>query len=369
MYYFVRRVPKALLGYYSVDRIALSLRTKSIAVAQSRAAKLSQQLDDEWSSLSWNACESPLSRFRKVSGAGITAAQGPTVSEAKALYLKQVGTGRSQTFFNSVERAANCLIEGCGDKPIDAISRSDVNNIRDSLIERGLTAASVKRNLSTLRALVWFACREVGLNPNPSFASVYLPKIESNRPERMPIPLATIRTIQEECRELDDEARWLIALLSDTGMRLSEALGLQASDIITQNGIPSVSIQESHWRPLKTKSSTRTIPLVGAALWASERLLESSDNGFLFPKYCDGQNTKSNSASAALNKWLKPRVPDGCVIHSFRHSFRDRLRAVECPAEIIDRLGGWATEGVGHQYGQGHSLIVMHGWIKKLGQI
>ena len=34
--------------------------------------------------------------------------------------------------------------------------------------------------------------------------------------------------------------------------------------------------------------------------------------------------SNANSASAALNKWLKPYVPENCVIHSFRHSFRDR---------------------------------------------
>ena len=54
------------------------------------------------------------------------------------------------------------------------------------------------------------------------------------------------------------------------------------------------------------------------------------------------------------------------VIHSFRHSLRDRLRAIECPADIIDAIGGWTTEGIGHQYGQGHSLTVMHGWMKRL---
>ena len=71
-------------------------------------------------------------------------------------------------------------------------------------------------------------------------------------------------------------------------------------------------------------------------------------------------------ASAALNKCLKPRVPDGCVIHSFRHSLRDRLRAIECPADIINAIGGWVTEGVGHQYGKGHRLTVMHGWMERL---
>jgi integrase len=263
-----------------------------------------------------------------------------------------------------VERAVSCLIECSGDKAIDAITRADVNDFRDSLIARGLASASVKRNLSTLRALVWFASRELGLQPNPSFASVHLPKLDSDRPERIPIPLATIRNIQNECQKIDDEARWLIALISDTGMRLSEALGLQTSDVVTQNGVTFVSIKESPWRPLKTKSSTRKIPLVGAAMWASERLLESSDNGFLFPKYCDGKITKSNSASAALNKWLKPRAPEGCVIHSFRHSFRDRLRAVECPNEIIDQLGGWSKSTVGLRYGEGHNLETLAKWME-----
>ena len=35
--------------------------------------------------------------------------------------------------------------------------------------------------------------------------------------------------------------------------------------------------------------------------------------------------------------------------HSFRHSMRDRLRAVECPSDIIDQIGGWLTSGVWEQ--------------------
>ena len=77
-------------------------------------------------------------------------------------------------------------------------------------------------------------------------------------------------------------------------------------------------------------------------------------------------NFNANSVSVALNKWLKPQVPDGCVIHSFRHSLRDRLRAIERPADIINAIGGWVTEGVGHQYGKGHRLTVMHGWMRRL---
>ncbi|WP_277253286.1 hypothetical protein, partial [Neptunomonas phycophila] len=64
--------------------------------------------------------------------------------------------------------------------------------------------------------------------------------------------------------------------------------------------------------------------------------------------------------------WLKGLVPAGCVIHSFRHSFRDRLRAVECPSEIIDELGGWSTAGVGTSYGQGFGLELKARYMKMI---
>ena len=33
---------------------------------------------------------------------------------------------------------------------------------------------------------------------------------------------------------------------------------------------------------------------------------------------------------------------------------RDRLRAVECPSDVIDQIGGWLTHGVGNSYGNGY---------------
>ena len=119
------------------------------------------------------------------------------------------------------------------------------------------------------------------------------------------------------------------------------------------------------WRWLKTGSSSRQIPLIGAAIWVAEKLVQKS-NQFAFLKYCNETKCNANSASAGLNKWLKPHVPSGWVIHSFRHSLRDRLRAVGCPADIIDAIGGSTTDGVGHQYGKGQTLTTKHMWIEKL---
>ena len=73
----------------------------------------------------------------------------------------------------------------------------------------------------------------------------------------------------------------------------------------------------------------------------------------------------ANSASAAFNKWLRNYVPEGCTMHSFCHSMRDRLRAVQCPADIADQIGGWATDGVGQSYGSGYPIEVLVEWIEK----
>ncbi len=69
----------------------------------------------------------------------------------------------------------------------------------------------------------------------------------------------------------------------------------------------------------------------------------------------------NNTYSASLKY-----VPDNCVIHSFRHSLRDRLRAVECPSDIVDSIGGWKTSGVGNGYGNGYPLEVLEKWMEKI---
>ena len=45
---------------------------------------------------------------------------------------------------------------------------------------------------------------------------------------------------------------------------------------------------------------------------------------------------------------------------------RDRLRAVECPSDRIDQIGGWTREGVGEGYGEGYSLNSMGQYLSKI---
>ena len=367
VYYFSRRIPEDLLNHYRQSKIVFSLRTKSVKAARIKAASLAAQLNEDWLTIRWRSKDTPLRKFLKDQATEARfESTAPLMSEAGIIYLRTKGEGRPLTFGTAVDRAINNLTDLVGDKPLDTYTRSDANLLRDSFFDRGLSRGSVDRMFSTLRATINFTTRELGLQDINSFSGIYLGE-EGRSPEtkRLPIPLQTIRLIQRTCEQMNDEGRWLVALLSDTGMRLREAVGLHKADIHLNHACPHIILKAHPWRRLKNKGSERIVPLTGKSLWAAKQAFMSSQTEFLFPRYCSDDECKSNSASAALNKWLRPKVPDECVIHSFRHSIRDRLRAVECPQDIADRLGGWTVGGVGEAYGSGYPLEVLYKWIEQ----
>ena len=77
--------------------------------------------------------------------------------------------------------------------------------------------------------------------------------------KRLPIPIDDIRKVQHLCKTIDDDLRWLVALVSDTGMRLAEGAGLLKSDIILDAEIKHISLKPHPWRSLKTSSRQREV--------------------------------------------------------------------------------------------------------------
>ena len=282
------------------------------------------------------------------------------------LYLRLKSARKDKTFVRGAHRNVGYVIKVLGDHPLSSYSTVDAAKFRDWLIDQGMARDTIKRVFGSIRSIINLAIKEQGLGCSNAFSGIFMPEgLPVN--QRQPIPLSDIYKIQEKCRNQDDELRWIIALLSDTGMRLGEAIGLLKSDIVLDARTPFIDLKPHPWRRLKTPGSKRQIPLVGASLWAAKRVLKQSpDTPFAIPKYCSDEGHKTNSASAALNKWLRNHAPEGCVVHSFRHSLRDRLRAIECPSDIIDQIGGWSTAGVGSNYGNGYSIEVLGRWMNKL---
>ena len=201
------------------------------------------------------------------------------------------------------------------------------------------TSQSVRPMSNTIKAIFNLAIAENGLDMRNPFSSIYLPENDSKK--RVSIPVETIRQIQQSCIEHDDDIRWLIALISDTGMRRAEAAGLHIDDLRLDDDIPCVDIKPCPWRSMKTKGSQRQVPLVGASRWAAQRIKANASSCFAFPRYTDNTRCNANSASNALNKWIQANFRGDIVMHGFRHAMRDRLRAVSCPSEMIDQIGGW----------------------------
>jgi len=364
VYYYVRRIPCDLTSFYSVKRLCFSLKTKSLKAANRSAASISQRLDDYWLGLRLQKLDIPAIHLTKQDESNTSVA--PKLSDACDLYLRLKGVGKDKVFKRTAKRNTEYVIKVLGDRPLDTYTSSDAATFRDWLIGRGMTIKTVKRVFASVRAIVNLTISEQGLGCSNAFARTYFPT-EINPTKRKPIPEDEIKRIQNLCMTIDDDMRWLVALISDTGMRLGEAAGLHLDDIILDEPIPHIDLKPHLWRSLKTKGSERRIPLVGAALWAARRIVnEGSEEGFAFPRYCDEVRCNANSASNGLNKWLRLHVPQNCVVHSFRHSFRDRLRAVECPSEIVDAMGGWKSVGVGKGYGDGYQLNVMKRWMSKI---
>ena len=330
----------------------MCLRTTSAFQAQQASKAVLAKLEAYWLKLRMKDLDVPASHLLNES-LSITVGM-PSIEDAMQLYLDLKGKGRSETYTISAKRHIQYLIKAVGLKSLDKYSTTDASRFREWLInEQKLGISSVSRIFSTIKAITNFAINEMGLEIRNAFAGVYIPPCDGQT--RHPISDENIRKIQVECYRLDDDLRHLVGLISDTGMRLAEATGLHQDDIVLNADIPHVRVRTHAWRPLKTTTSHRLIPLVGASLWAAQRIKQNGSN-YAFPRYTNGIKCNSNSASAALNKWIKQVAGSGNVIHGFRHSFRDRLRAVSAPIDMIDQLGGWSLQSVGQGYGDGYTI-------------
>jgi integrase len=145
-----------------------------------------------------------------------------------------------------------------------------------------------------------------------------------------------------------------------TGARLAEICGLDAADV-SHAVISSINIRPNAHRILKTKSSTRVVPLVGPALDAIKAACEDHRSGPLFPRYA--RPGGPDAPSAALMKMLRTKAKiedDKLTWHSWRHTMKDLMRNAGIDRELQDRILGHAGTGVSFNYGKGRDIGLLH---------
>lgn len=412
--YYVRRIPGDLKKYDPRPFIKISLKTEDPEEAKAKAAVQNKAVEDYWRSLvaankvhgadtgwkdavnlsrAYQFTYKPMAELvekatvpdlvnrmqtlKKIGvkkrtteallgGAGKPVLRLSVVQEQWFDLCKPNLTGKTEEFIikweNKRKRALKNLIAIVGDKDFSSLTRRDFLDLEDwwskRIIDGGLNGDSANKDFLYLKEMVSLISKkhEFGMKAGELFADIRF-KVHQN--QRPPFDASFVQDVILKPGKLDTmnlEGRCIIYMMADTGARDSEIAGLDESDIVLDAKIPFIWIRPNAKRQLKTATSERQIPLVGAALYAA-RLVPKG-----FPRY-----GRIDSVSNAINQFFTEnqlRPTPAHSLYSLRHTFKDRLRDIEAPSEIIDNLMGHATQGP--KYGRGHNLENKLKWMEKI---
>ena len=269
-------------------------------------------------------------------------------------YLKLRGQSENKKKVNECKAAINILIAVCGDKPPAQYKRVDVNKLIRKLCEVKKTT-TVERQLKSIRAMFNLVSREMDLAEDEQhpFYKFNIPDLGKDKKDKEEFDSDQLKVLRELPYSTNADITCLIHLMVDTGMRISEACGLRVTDVHLDVETPHITLRRNDARELKTKSSERLIPLVGASLSSMQYLLPMCINEYVFPRYIGKENNKlkNDNASAACKKRLISLLGTDCpTSHSFRHTMNTRLRNVSCPKDMRNEMLGWARD-ISDNYG------------------
>lgn len=341
-----RRVPvHAQSSYGKIIRIRQG--------GEASAELLTQRLDAIWKQEDTGTAVNLLSLL------GATNTRPRKLSEIAEEYVELKGIQENPTI-----SSVRMLAELSGDIAVDAYIRQDARNFVASLISQGNRTTSIRRRLNCLTAVFNYAYSEYDYSGQNPFSQVRIPKEGTDATRRIPFDVGELAELYNSAMTSGKRLRMAVPILGETGCRIAEVIGLRISDIAED--YHSIRIVAHPARRVKTPCSTRTLPLVGQARVAMRLLVEHSASDYLFPEYFRDGTILATHAGNTLNKWMKPHF-GGKTAHCLRHAFRDRLRAVECPLELLDALGGWSSlGGSGSRYGNGYDLPQKATWLEKI---
>ena len=357
---------------------------------------------------------------------GVAKADPLTLAEAYARYMHDPTHRWSASTRQAYETCRRLAVSVIGaDLPISAIVRSHCRDYLDVIRhlprnaakrfpkltareasqrarERGgmelISAANANVNLANFSSFLNWAVNEELLVRNP-MRGLRLPDEVGKRDKRHPFSAEQLRLIFNAplYRGCQDGERgyakpglarprngrfWVPLIALHSGLRLSEITQLDVADIRLVEDIPCFVISDASLvgcddKSLKTDASERIVPIhrnlidCGFLAFVEEQRHERQMK--LFNDIDPGARGRR---AVAFSKWFtqfaracganRPRTS----FHSFRHNFRDELRAARIDHDISMVLGGWTTgssaRSASENYGSGHRVASLQEAVSKL---
>ncbi|MEO1894792.1 MAG: tyrosine-type recombinase/integrase [Methylococcales bacterium] len=291
-----------------------------------------------------------------------------SLSDAIDYYIQVSGKQNNRKFVNSAKRSLEFFTEELGDKPLDQYRRKEIEDRLHQGINQGLKTATISRRLSDVKSAVNKTILNFEYQFKNPFEKHTIPNLREDENSRSSLD-ANQQHALTELFNRNDFGNTVngLRILFDSGMRVSEVIGLRTQDIYLDQNIPHIKLLRNPFRPLKTKQSERLIPLVGLALIGVKKQLNFIPEGseWLFPNYIneDDKTVRNDSASAAMNKRIKPL---GFTCHSLRHNLKDRLRLANVSMENIKEIQGWSRGDQASKYGEMSLLELLYKNLKKI---
>ncbi|NJB98032.1 hypothetical protein CA233_12590 [Sphingomonas sp. ABOLD] len=166
---------------------------------------------------------------------------------------------------------------------------------------------------------------------------------------------------------------WIPLLCLFHGLRLGEAAGMHVEDVTEREGHPVFHLRAFDGRSSKTKGSRGILPIhpelirMGFLAYVEQRRRTKAIG--LFP---DVATSKNGKVGAKTGEWFARLVRERGLVgtkltmHSFRHSFEDRLREDEVPERTALALSRRTERGSRGVYGDGLSVASRARWMAKL---
>ncbi|MBO1040462.1 DUF6538 domain-containing protein [Brucella pituitosa] len=288
-----------------------------------------------------------------VSVAGLAKYPNPRISDIWQMYedfnqAAFVGMSPKQLEKHKVsrQRAVKYLGDLLKDVHLKDVSRTEVLSYRqwwtDKITKESLKAYSANRSFSDIKGMLSVIDDAMQTNFRAAWGDIRIKETNATKLEKR-VPFSTSWVQDEILKEgildgMNDDARFIVYTMVETGMRLGEVCNLRHEDIRVNDEVPHVEVADRADRRQKTEYSIRRIPLVGVALWA----MKQAQGGF--PRYADN----ADSASAAINKYLRSKKLCPTMrhtIYSLRHTFQDRIENADCS----DRM---QADLMGHEFGR-----------------